>query len=137
MKNGLRGAMIERFRDIENCEHYYLSCLLDPRYKKYLLKDKSHFQHARSVLISKVANSVNSSSKSPKIFCDVKFIAEQEDLSFTSLMERIIAENEVSQCTSTCQNHSFTNAKVTVDKYTYLPKVFEQHNFYPDTISFL
>ena len=32
-------------------------------------------------------------------------------------MKRIIAENEVSQCTSTCQDHSFTNAKLTVNNY--------------------
>ena len=40
MKNRLKSAMIERFRDIENRKHYSLSCLLDPRYKIYLHKDK-------------------------------------------------------------------------------------------------
>ena len=107
MKNRLKGAMIERFRDIENCEHYYLSCLLDPRYKKYFFKDKSNFQHARSVLISKVANSVNSSSKCPMTFCNESTsdqdMTDQQDLSFANLMEKIIADNEVSQCTSICQ----------------------------------
>ena len=121
MKNRLKGAMIERVRDIENCEHYYLSCLLDPRYKKYFFKDKSNFQHARSVLISKVANSVNSSSKCPMTFCNESTsdqdMTDQQDLSFANLMEKIIAENEVSQCTSICQNHSIDNAEITVDKY--------------------
>ena len=38
MKNKLKSAMIERFRDIEKHEHYSLSCLLDPRYKNNFLK---------------------------------------------------------------------------------------------------
>ena len=106
MKNRLKGAMIERVRDIENCEHYYLSCLLDPRYKKYFFKDKLNFQHARSVLISKVANSVNSSPKCPMTFCNESTsdqdMTDQQDLSFANLMEKIIADNEVSQCTEEC-----------------------------------
>ena len=38
MKNKLKSAMIERFRDIEKYEHYSVPCLLDPRYKQYFLK---------------------------------------------------------------------------------------------------
>ena len=34
-----------------------------------------------------------------------------------NLIGRIIAENEVNQCTATYQDNSFNNAEITVDKY--------------------
>ena len=44
-------------------------------------------------------------------------MADQQDLSFENLIGRIIAENEVNQCTATYQDNSFNNAEITVDKY--------------------
>ena len=57
---------------------------------------------------------------------------DQRDLSFANLIERIIAENEVNQYTATCQDHSFHNAEITVDKYLNSPVTDQCLEFWND-----
>ena len=47
-------------------------------------------------------------------------------------MEKIIADNEVSQCTSICQDHSIDNAKITVEKYLNAIVIEECFEFWKD-----
>ena len=61
-----------------------------------------------------------------------KDMTDQQDLSFANLMEKIIAENDVSQCTSICQDHSIDNAEITVDKYLNAIVTEECFEFWKD-----